>query len=88
MSVFAPNLFKDQVFLISGGATGLGLRIAETAGRLGAKVGICGRREEVLVKAARLKVSRAFRLGGSLEAPNNFSSSPVSALASSDLCRR
>jgi NAD(P)-dependent dehydrogenase (short-subunit alcohol dehydrogenase family) len=48
MSVFAPNLFKDQVWLITGGGTGIGLTIAMHAAALGAKIAICGRKKETL----------------------------------------
>jgi citronellol/citronellal dehydrogenase len=47
-SLFRDDLFRDEVFLITGGGSGIGFNIAEQAGRLGAKIAICGRREEVL----------------------------------------
>ena len=50
-SVFSANLYLGQVVLITGGGTGIGLRLAETAGKLGAKVAICGRRQEKLESA-------------------------------------
>ncbi len=53
MSVFAPGLFKDQVFLITGGGTGIGLTIAKHAASLGAKIAICGRKKETLEEACR-----------------------------------
>ncbi|MDD9731411.1 hypothetical protein PVW46_16020 [Mameliella sp. AT18] len=41
--VFAPNLFKGQVVLMSGGGTGIGKATAELYARLGADLAICGR---------------------------------------------
>lgn len=41
--MFAPELFKDQVVLITGGGTGIGLAVAKRLGELGAKVAIGSR---------------------------------------------
>ena len=46
--VFREGLFEGQVVLITGGATGIGFDVARETGRLGAKVAICGRRQERL----------------------------------------
>ena len=51
-SIFRPGLFQDEVAIITGGGTGIGLLVAEELGRLGAKVAICGRRPEPLEAAA------------------------------------
>ena len=51
-TVFRSDLLQDQVALISGGGTGLGRAMAFLMSRLGAKVMICGRREEKLAGAA------------------------------------
>jgi NAD(P)-dependent dehydrogenase (short-subunit alcohol dehydrogenase family) len=48
---FASNLLAGRVALISGGGTGIGFGIARTLGRLGAKVAITSRKEDVLTKA-------------------------------------
>lgn len=49
---FAPDLLKDRVALITGGGTGLGRAMGERFLQLGAKLAICGRREQVLKDAA------------------------------------
>lgn len=46
--VFADGLFEDEVVLITGGGTGIGLAVANEMGLLGAKVAICGRRPDPL----------------------------------------
>jgi citronellol/citronellal dehydrogenase len=46
--IFAPGLFADQVAVITGGATGIGLEVARQMGGLGARVALCGRRADVL----------------------------------------
>lgn len=47
-SIFRPGLFADQVAIVSGGGSGIGLAIARSLGTLGAKVAICGRKPERL----------------------------------------
>jgi NAD(P)-dependent dehydrogenase (short-subunit alcohol dehydrogenase family) len=49
---FAPDLLKGKVALITGGGTGLGRAMGERFLQLGAKLAICGRREQVLKDAA------------------------------------
>lgn len=51
-SIFRPGLFDGQVALITGGATGIGLGIAELLGSLGAHVVIASRKQEHLDAAA------------------------------------
>ena len=51
-SVFAPDLLKDRVVIITGGGTGLGRAMGERFLQLGAKVAITSRRESVLRAAA------------------------------------
>ena len=53
-TIYDRELFKDKVVLISGGGTGIGRGIAVLFARLGAKVVICGRREELLEETAAL----------------------------------
>ena len=47
-SVFAPDLFKDQVILITGGGSGIGRCTAHELAALGAKVIITGRKQRKL----------------------------------------
>jgi citronellol/citronellal dehydrogenase len=54
-SLFAPGLFANQVVLVTGGGTGIGRAVAEETGRLGAKLVVCGRRQEKL-DAARAEL--------------------------------
>lgn len=50
--IFAPGLFRDQVALVTGGGSGIGLAIAHELGGLGARVAIAGRSEDKLRAAA------------------------------------
>ncbi len=50
--MFKPDLFKNKIALVTGGATGIGYAIAQQLLLLGAKVYIASRKEEKLVKAA------------------------------------
>ncbi len=46
--MFREGMFRDKVFLITGGGTGLGLTIGKMAGSLGARICIVSRKEEHL----------------------------------------
>ncbi|MEM6796916.1 MAG: SDR family oxidoreductase [Acidobacteriota bacterium] len=46
--MFRDDLLKDQTILITGGGSGLGRSMAERFAALGARVGVCGRRQEPL----------------------------------------
>jgi NAD(P)-dependent dehydrogenase (short-subunit alcohol dehydrogenase family) len=48
MAMFEANLFKDQVAVITGGGTGIGLAIARRLGSLGARIAIASRNSEHL----------------------------------------
>ncbi|MFC7679385.1 SDR family oxidoreductase [Paenibacillus sp. GCM10028914] len=52
MGPFTKDLLKDKTVLITGGATGLGRAMGEKFLELGARLAICGRREDVLKTAA------------------------------------
>jgi len=47
-TVFAPDMLRDKVVVVSGGGSGIGRATAWLAARLGASVVICGRNEEKL----------------------------------------
>lgn len=51
--IFRENLLKDKVALVSGGGSGIGLAIAKELGSLGAKIVICGRKDEKLKKGLK-----------------------------------
>jgi citronellol/citronellal dehydrogenase len=51
--VFAPGVFADQVAVITGGGSGIGLATAAELVRLGARVAICGRTQARLDTAAQ-----------------------------------
>ena len=51
-TVYRNDLLDGQVFLISGGGTGMGRTLAYLVARLGAEVMICGRRQEMLDETA------------------------------------
>jgi Dehydrogenases with different specificities (related to short-chain alcohol dehydrogenases) len=53
-TVYQPGLFAGRSVLVSGGGTGIGRAIAVLYARLGARVAICGRREEPLAETAAL----------------------------------
>jgi len=51
-TVYAPDLFRGKVVVISGAGSGLGRAIAALYARLGADIAICGRNPEKLAVAA------------------------------------
>lgn len=53
MSVFRPDIIKDRVVLVTGGATGIGKEICRTLGAHGARLAIASR------KQANLEAARA-----------------------------
>ena len=53
-TVYHSGLFAGRSVLVSGGGTGIGRAIAVLYARLGARVAICGRREQPLAETAEL----------------------------------
>lgn len=52
MGIFEENLLQGKVVMVTGGGTGLGLEMGNRFLEMGARLAICGRREEVLCQAA------------------------------------
>src|SRR5689334_4307430 len=50
--LFAPDLLRDQVAIVTGGGSGIGLATARELVRLGARVAICGRTQAKIDAAA------------------------------------
>ena len=51
--LFVDGVFSDEVVLVTGGGTGIGLCCATEMGRLGAKVVLCGRRPDPIAEAVK-----------------------------------
>ncbi|MGK4007187.1 SDR family oxidoreductase [Sorangium sp. So ce1036] len=68
-SIFARGLFDDQVALVTGGGSGIGLACARELAHLGAKVAICGRKADKLEAAQRALVGDGVAAADVLAAP-------------------
>jgi len=65
--VFAPGILNDQVAIVTGGGSGIGLATAQELLRLGARVAICGRNAGKLEAAAeQLRAAGGTVLGATL----------------------
>jgi len=65
--IFAPDLLRDRIAIVTGGGSGIGLATATELVRLGARVAICGRTE------ARLEAARdQLAAGGGGDAIRTF----------------
>lgn len=62
--VFKPGLYAGKVVFVTGGSSGINLRIAEAFGELGAKVAINGRKVEKLEAAVRSLRARGITAEG------------------------
>ncbi len=58
--VFAPGTLRDQVAIVTGGGSGIGLATAHEMIRLGARVAICGRSQDKLDAAVAELGKNAF----------------------------
>jgi NAD(P)-dependent dehydrogenase (short-subunit alcohol dehydrogenase family) len=68
MSAFKPALFSNKLVVITGGGSGINLRIAERFAQHGAKLGLIGRKQEKLDAAvAKLKDLGANAIGISVD---------------------
>ncbi|MCK7546850.1 SDR family oxidoreductase [Marinobacter koreensis] len=54
-SIFRPDLFRDQVFIVTGGGSGIGRCTAHELAALGAKVALVGRKAEK-VEAVKVEI--------------------------------
>ncbi|AUX39988.1 short-chain dehydrogenase [Sorangium cellulosum] len=68
-SIFARGLFDNQVALVTGGGSGIGLACARELAYLGAKVAICGRKADKLEAATKALAGDGIPEGHVLAAP-------------------
>jgi NAD(P)-dependent dehydrogenase (short-subunit alcohol dehydrogenase family) len=70
-TMFAPDLFADQVVVVTGGGSGIGLACAREIGALGGRVALCGRKldkiDAALKELEALGVPSDRLLGGSCD---------------------
>ena len=53
-NIYRAGLFDGHVAIVTGGGSGIGLAIAKSLAELGAKVAICGRKQERLDEAKKV----------------------------------
>ena len=80
--IYAPGIFADQVALVTGGGSGIGLATARELVRLGAKVAICGRTQAKLDAALAELGENAFAMPCDIREPTQ-----VEALVKETLAR-
>lgn len=62
-SPFRTDILKDQVALVTGGSSGIGLEICRQLGKHGCSVVMMGRRAEVLQSAEKMLTDEGIRAG-------------------------
>ena len=67
--IFAPDLLRDRVALVTGGGTNLGREAARELPRCGARVVVAGRRPDVLEEAVADLGERATAVAGDVRDP-------------------
>lgn len=60
--MLSRNLYKDKKVLVTGGATGIGLTLAQSYAELGADVMICSRNKERLISASETHPNINYRI--------------------------
>ena len=72
--IFAPNILKNETVIVTGGGSGIGERIAEELGSLGAKIAIGSRKPERIAAATeRLRERGVDAVGATLDIRNEES---------------
>ena len=72
--IFAPNILRNETIIVTGGGSGIGERIAEELGSLGAKIAIGSRKPERIAAATeRLRERGIDAVGAPLDIRNEES---------------
>jgi peroxisomal 2,4-dienoyl-CoA reductase len=74
ISPYKSNIMENQVALVTGGSSGIGLEICRQLGKHGCSVVMMGRREEMLKSAEKMLTDegvRAFGVQGDVRIPED-----------------